>query len=398
MSNSGVHNEHAPNRPQETPVERFSMNCEANSATTIPLSICTVQPDGPSGHPVHMNTPIGQSRSVQLDMVMDMPLDTPSGHSSPAPPKKHNVLLAPPSPIRTIQQKKLLQYCIRQKSFISSYREISKETGVPFGSIRHIFRKFASLGLISVMPYSANGIYGLEIVYTGPTDPAFGQPEWTVQMDTPINRQPYIEERREEKNLSILGNLDIKNLWPFAHSAGLCLGHFRQVEKAFVSQGWQVDDTSRQLVCQGIRYLDWQLERGGIIDQHGRQVSDPIAYWLKSLLRNGYYAKPKDYVDQRLKALEEQLAQEEVIVAKRKALLAAQKEEETVAAEAEIENCLEALSREGTSHPLWSQVMEHCTPFVISQIERNGPSHVVTGPLKGLMKSLLRAIYGFSVP
>ncbi len=144
--------------------------------------------------------------------------------------------------------------------------------------------------------------------------------------------------------------------------------------------------------------MDWQLERGGIIDQHGRQVNDPIAYWLKSMQRNGYYAKPKDYVDPRMKVLEEQLAHEEALAAKRKALLTARKEEEILAAEAEIENCLEALSKEGENHPLWPQVMKRCTPFILAQIQQYGPSHIGAVSMKGLMKSYLRAIYGFAVP
>lgn len=394
MSNSGVHNEHTPSRQQEASGERSAMPHGANDAAVPSMSTCSVQSDMPSGHPAHVDMPIGQSSSVQLDRA----LDTANGHAAPTSKIKPKVLLAPPSPVRTIQQKTLLQYCLRQKSFISSYREISRETGIPFGSIRHIFRKFISLGLISVTPYSANGIQGLEIVYTGPKDPFPGQPEQTVRMDTPESRQPYKEERKEEKNLSISDSLDIKNLWPSAHKAGLCQGHFRQIEKIFASQGWQFDESAFQLVCQGVRYLDWQLEHKCLIDQTGEPVQSPIAYWLKSMQRNGYYAKPKDYVDPRMKALEDLLAEEEAMAAKRKALLAAQKEEEILAAETEIENCLKALSNEGDKHPLWEQVMERCTPFVVSQIQRNGASYVTAAPLKGLLKSILRTIYGFSPP
>ena len=88
--------------------------------------------------------------------------------------------------------------------------------------------------------------------------------------DTPVPPSTYreIDESKTVLSISTIWQTDtqtMRELWPFAAQGGLTPGHLQQLEKAFRRPGLG----RRGVVALTLRYLDWQLEHGGITDQKG---------------------------------------------------------------------------------------------------------------------------------
>lgn len=359
--------------------------------------------DRENGQDVQMDMVSGQG-SPGLDRVTDTIVDTLSGQGS----KKKNkpAILLESHGIRTQQQKKLLALCQAQGYFVASYAELSRRLSIPYGTIRHILRKLVTLKMVTSKPYCSNGKLGLEIEYRGPREPVilpseeqFGAPPASPQMDT-LSGQASYKEEIDKKNPSLwdLGTTELREYWPCVADSGLNRGHLLEVRAAFKEQRWALDENTEMLVAESLRFLDWQLEQGGITDKTGVRVSDPVAYWKKSLKSKGYYQKPKGYVDLRQKAIDDLVAAKRHEAAQLRALLQIQKDEEALALEQLLEKTIQELVEQGEQHPLWQAVYDALMPYGRETLQRNGRAVLATPILRGSVKATLRAKWGFTEP
>lgn len=356
--------------------------------------------DRENGQGVQADRNSGQG-SPEMDRVMDTTVDTQSGQV--AENKRNPKILLESQGIRTLQQKKLLALCQAESYFVTSYADLSRRLSIPYGTIRHILRKLVAMKLVTSKPYSSKGKLGLEIEYRGPREPIFlpseEHAETTTcqpQLDTLFGQATYIEEI-DNKNPSLweLGSTEIREYWPHVAEAGLNRGHLLEVRAAFKDQRWTLDENSEMLVAESLRFLNWQLEQGGITDKSGVRVADPVAYWKKSLKSKGYYQKPKGYVDLRQKAIDDLVASKQHEAAQLRALLQSQKDEETLALEQLLEQTIQALVEQGEQHPLWQTVYDGLMPYGRETLQRSGRSVLATPILRGSVKATLRAKWGF---
>lgn len=312
------------------------------------------------------------------------------------PPLK---LVSPPTAhLRTGQQKRLFAYCRERKSFISTHAILSRELGIPYGTVRGILRRLKLLGLLTVTPYFQGAIQGLHILCENegsscvpPQLSAF-----TLSVgDTPVQNIAPREIDRSKTDPSItIWQTDtqaIRELWPFAAQEGLTPGHLHQLEKAFRAQGWDGEG----VVALTLRYLDWQLEHGGIKDQKGNQVNDPIAYWLCSMKRNGSYQKPKGYVDKAAALRQELLAEEDAKLVDERRLAAIRRERENLASEEELESRITGIAEQGEAHPLWAEVYPHLSRIIQNKVKEEGAAVLGRLPFSILVRGRLREMYGY---
>ena len=308
-------------------------------------------------------------------------------------------LVSPPTAhLRTNQQKRLFAYCRERKSFISTHAILSRELGIPYGTVRGILRRLKLLGLLAVIPYFQGAIQGLHIMsmeegksFTPPSSPSC-----LFNPDTPVPPSTYREIDRSKTDLSIstiwqTDTQTMRELWPFAAQGGLTPGHLQQLEKAFRAQGWDGEG----VVALTLRYLDWQLEHGGITDQKGNPVQDPIAYWLCSMKRNGSYQRPKGYVDKAAALRLELLAEADAKLADEQRLAAIRHERENLAREEELESRIAEIAEQGEAHPLWAEVYPHLTRLIQDQVKEKGVAILGRPPFSILVRGRLRELYGF---
>ena len=406
-------------KPVHTSSHPSAVNAKHAPAPSINRqgSLLTARSDTLSTNPVHVNCPkdmvfgqgvqmdrdIGQG-SPNVDREMDSLLDTSSGQEEER--RRNPKILLESSGIKTLQQKKLLALCQTESYFVTSYADLSRRLSIPYGTIRHILRKLVGMGLVTSKPYSSKGKLGLEIEYRGPREPVLlaqesqGTSQSSPEQPDTLFGQAIYKEEIDNKNPSLweLGLTEIREYWPHVAQAGLNRGHLLQVRKAYLDQKWTIDENTEMLVTETLRYLDWQLEQGGIIDKSGIPVSDPVIYWMKSLMRNGYYQKPKGYVDLRQKAIDDLVAAKQHEAAQRKALLKTQENEEALAKEELLEQTIQELVALGEEHPLWADVYEGLMPYGRETLQRNGRDILATPILRGSVKKTLRAKWGFTEP
>jgi len=356
-----------------------------------------------NGQGVHMDSDSGQGMR-NMDRVMDSVMDMQSGQG--AENKRNPKILLEPQGVRTQQQKKVLALCQAESYFVTSYADLSRRLSIPYGTIRHILRKLATMGLVIAKPYASKGKLGLEIEYRGPREPVIVEPESRAgpegsppKPDT-LSGQDIYREERDNKNPSLwdLGIIEIREYWPFVAEAGLNRGHLHEVRAAFVDQKWALDANTEMLVTESLRYLDWQIEHGGIIDKTGELVKDTVAYWKKSLKSKGYYQKPKGYVDLRQKAIDDLVTAKKHAAAQLRTLLQAQKDEELQAVEQLLEKTIQELVEQGEQHPLWQDVYDGLMAYGRETLQKNGRSVLATPILRGSVKATLRAKWGFTEP
>ena len=369
------------------------------------LSTNHVQRDCPkdikNGQGVHLDSDSGQGIR-KMDSVMDSVSDMQSGQGQES--KRKPKILLEPQGVRTQQQKKVLALCQTENYFVTSYADLSRRLSIPYGTIRHILRKLASMGLVISKPYASKGKLGLEIEYRGPRESVIIEqeskpvPDCSPPKPDTLSGQDIYREERDNKNPSLwdLGIIEIREYWPFVAGAGLNRGHLHEVRAAFVDQKWALDANTEMLVAESLRFLDWQIEHGGMTDKTGEPVKDPVAYWKKSLKSKGYYQKPKGYADPRQKAIDELVAAKKHAAAQLHALLQAQKDEELQAVEQLLEKTIQELVEQGEQHPLWQAVYDGLMAYGRETLERNGRSVLATPILRGSVKATLRAKWGFT--
>jgi hypothetical protein len=361
----------------------------------------------PSRHPGQRNVPgiISDRLPEQAAFVDRQPRQTVQnqarGVQTPGQPALLPLkFVSPPTAhLRTDQQKRLYVYCRECKSFITTHSNLSSQLGIPYGTVRGILRRLKQLGLLSVSPYFQGAIQGLHIA-CGEEGSSFipHQPSaLTLSVtDTPVpNIVPKeIDRSKTDPSIFTIWQTDtqtLRELWPFAAQAGLTPGHFQQLEKVFRIQGRDGEG----VVALTLRYLDWQLEHGGITDQKGNQVNDPIAYWLCSMKRSGSYQKPKGYVEKAAMLRQELLAEEDAKLADERHLAALRRERENLAREEELESRITGIAEQGEAHPLWAEVYPYLSRIIQDKVKEEGAVVLGRLPFSILVRGRLREIYGF---
>jgi hypothetical protein len=102
------------------------------------------------------------------------------------------------------------------------------------------------------------------------------------------------EENAGQKAVRLLEALsedDIAYHWPRLAKAGFGAYQIRQI----VNRLGQVGNSVEQ-VMQGLRYAEWELEHGAMLDKSSSPVASPVDWVFASLAKTGYYRRPKGYV------------------------------------------------------------------------------------------------------
>jgi hypothetical protein len=314
----------------------------------------------------------------------------------------------------TANQGKVLGFFRHYGHCVTNYRVIVEQLGIPYGTVRHVVRRLAGAGYIRIEPYNNAAIQGIEVWYCGPADavPQRVMPEITRPVDraaspadmardeqagwTGAGQPPYMEREIErEKNLSIwnLSREQIRELWPHVCEAGLYASTLQDVKEALQLQG--IENQPEKIVAQSLRFLDWQLEKGPIIDQHGNPVTNPVSYWRASMMRNGFYQKPAGYTDPEEQALRQLAEEENARNAARRALREAQAEKEKQERREELNGMLRELAERTTAHALWAAISAKWTPHTRREVENN-PQAIVNSPgIAATTRVALRELLGF---
>lgn len=318
----------------------------------------------------------------------------------------------------TANQEKLLEFFKACGHCVTNHKAIGERFGIPYGTVRNIIRRLTTAGFLQCRPYRDKAIQGIEVWYCGPVVERTAQDKnavamyWATGSEQPVKtaaEQPewtgagrpfHIEEGEKEsentqKNLSIwnLSMEHIDALWPHVRKAGLFSSHLREVKTALELQG--IEGRPEKLVAQTLRFLDWQLSKGPIIDQHGKEVGDPIAYWRAAMKRNGYYQKPVGYVDREELALQQLIAEENKKVEAGRKLEQLRREKEKLERRDELDEILRALANEQEQHPLWEQVCDKWSQNTQAEVSKN-PQAIVNSPgVAATTRIALRAIFGW---
>jgi hypothetical protein len=318
----------------------------------------------------------------------------------------------------TVNQDKMLRMFRRYGHCVTNLKVIGENLGIPYGTVRNILRRLTSAGLIRSESYKNATVQGLEVWYCGPeahlADPEFsgtfqsshaqcGQaictvpehPVWTgVEHSVYKDDREKDKEREEnEKNQSILtlSKSQIDELWPNMGKAGLFASEIQKVKSAMNIQG--IEDNPEKIIAQSLRFIDWQLSQGPIIDQHGKKVEKPVAYWQASMMRHGYYQKPAGYADPEVLALQQLAEEENALIAARHAVERHKAEREKIARREELNGILQALAEKTESHPLWPRLLEEWTETTKLEIHKN-PQAIVDSPgIAATTRIALRRIY-----
>lgn len=337
------------------------------------------------------------------------------GMNSPGENQEPLFLIQTRMTSRSANQDKVLHFFRRSKHCVTNLNVIGEKLGIPYGTVRNILRRLSSAGLIHCEQYKNGSVQGIEVWYRGiDGDPAEHDdycdtnlcPKGCGQTKRTGDEHPawtggehavYEEERKidKEKNLSILSlsKEQIDQLWPNMGEAGLHASEIQNVKSAMSTQGFE--DNPEKVIAQSLRFIDWQLSQGPIIDKAGKKVERPVLYWKAAMMRNGYYEKPVGYIDPEILALQ-QLAEEEE--AKLTAIRKLQRQREDMEKEArrqELDVILQALVDEGEKHHLWSQVRKAWTDSIWLEVNKN-PQAIVSSPgIAATTRIFLRKHYGW---
>lgn len=311
----------------------------------------------------------------------------------------------------TANEFKVLKFFQAHRHCRTNYRYIAREHGIPFGTVRRIVQRLVSAGYIRYQPFRDGSQQGIEVRYVGPErvgspedivahhagnerddDTLLGQAKW-AESEHPAHIEEREIERKKDPSIWNLSTEQIEELWPHVKKAGLFASHLREVRDALEIQG--IEDKPGKLVALTLRYLDWQLARGPIIDQYGKTVDSPIAYWRAAMKRNGYYQKPAGYEDPHdlylREALEIEAGRTEM---RRKQELLRQENEKTERRE-ELDLVLQALVEQGESHPNWDGVYEHWTPATRNEVTVRRDAIVKSPGVAATTRIALRKIFGW---
>ena len=288
----------------------------------------------------------------------------------------------------TENERRVFNTFSQSRDHLFSYPALSTKLGIPPSTIRRIAERFEAAGLISRKRLVKGRIRGVEITIvsqSGVTDGAINGVQNSVTcgaingaVDGAQNHAYKEEIDKIDLSISIWNTSyeEMQAMWPHVCAIGFTPVHLRQLQQIFAIQRFE-----SATVALSLRYLDWQLEHSGghLCNPKGDPVSDPIAYWLASMRRNGYYNKPKGYVDPLVAARRLLLEQEREEAEVERALEETRRQRKAVQSNRELDSVFAAILEQGEAHPLYAAFLEALPGVLQTQVQTNGLARL-SGP------------------
>lgn len=277
----------------------------------------------------------------------------------------------------TDYERRVFEAFHQSQDHLFSYPALSTKLGISPATIRRIAERFEAAGFIRRRRLVTGRIRGVEIQVLRSPEPADSVTDSVVNsvkngVTDSVQKCPYKEDiDKIDRSISIWDTSyeDMLAMWPHVCAIGFSTVHLRQLQQIFEIQRFE-----EATVALSLRYLDWQLEHSGgqLHNPKGEPVSDPIAYWLASMRRNGYYNKPKGYVDPLVEAKRLLLEQEREETELEKALQESRRQKERSALEKKWDILFAEISRQGEKHPHYGAFMAALPSVLRTQVQMGG--------------------------
>jgi|GEM_PF-3093321 len=184
--------------------------------------------------------------------------------------------------LRSRNHKILLSYLSSEQVWLTTNKEISVGSGIPFETIRYGLRKLVAIGCITKKRYSNCGLKIEVLTTAGELGIETQHPNLTVKadkIDRLYNKSIYPSQK------------DIDRLWPETAKRGFLAVHYRELIQDFKAKDFDASN-----IKQALNYIEFQLLNNALVDRFGNPVGG-VPGWLMTALRsNGYYSRPKNYV------------------------------------------------------------------------------------------------------
>ena len=283
----------------------------------------------------------------------------------------------------TEYERRVFEAFHESRDHLFSYPALSTKLGISPATIRRIAERFEAAGFISRRRLVKGRIRGVEILLLktpGASDGATSNAVDSVISSVSDSAQkiPYKEDKEKiDRSISIWDTSyeAMQTMWPHVCAVGFSAVHLRQLQQIFEIQRFE-DAT----VALSLRYLDWQLEQSGgqLHNPKGEPVSDPIAYWLASMRRNGYYNKPKGYVDPLVEAKRLLLEQEREEAELEKALVETRRQKERSTLEKKMDALFADIVSQRERHPQYAAFMQALPSVLQTQAQVSGLEKLTT--------------------
>ncbi len=131
--------------------------------------------------------------------------------------------------------------------------------------------------------------------------------QFGVELRLLIDDQP-AEPKKAKPRQATLAGLELADVCPNLFAAGFTEVHLKRITAALTKQ-----DIDTSHVWTGLRYAEWELANGKMVDKTGVPIASPVDWVYKSLISDGTYRIPKGYVsptEKLRRQAEEELARE----------------------------------------------------------------------------------------
>lgn len=287
----------------------------------------------------------------------------------------------------------------KSRDHLFSYPVLSTKLGISPATIRRIAERLEAAGFISRRRLIKGRIRGVEIFILKTPEASGGASNSACDSvcdgaSNSAQKSPYKEDiDKIDRSISIwdTGYEDMQAMWPHICAIGFSTVHLRQLQQIFEIQRFE-----EATVALSLRYLDWQLEQSGgrLLNPKGEPVSDPIAYWLASMRRNGYYNKPKGYVDPLVEAKRLLLEQEREEVEVEKALTETRRQKERFMLEKKMDALFAEIVSQGERHAQYDAFLQALPSVLQTQVHISGMEKLTTpGARAGVHLALKSLIF-----
>lgn len=185
------------------------------------------------------------------------------------------------------RQKQLYAWLREQGGAVRTTLSVLTEmTGIEDRSLRRILTDWEANGIVQ----KQSGQFGVELRLLIDDQPA------PPRKAAPKPRQ------------GTLTGLELADVCPNLHAAGFTEVHLKRITAALTKQ-----DIDTSHVWTGLRYAEWELANGKMVDKTGGPIASPVDWVYKSLISDGTYRIPKGYVsptEKLRRQAEEELARE----------------------------------------------------------------------------------------
>lgn len=299
----------------------------------------------------------------------------------------------------TEYERRVFEAFRESRDHLFSYPALSTKLGISPATIRRITERLEAAGFVSRRRLIKGRIRGVEILIlkTPDTDDSVSSSACdSVQnsVSSSAQKSPYKEDiDKIDRSISIWDTSyeDMQAMWPHVCAIGFSTVHLRQLQQIFEIQRFE-----EATVALSLRYLDWQLEQseGRLHNPKGEPVSDPIAYWLASMRRNGYYNKPKGYVDPLVEAKRLLLEQEREEAELEKALTETRRQKERFTLEKKMDALFADIVAQGERHAQYADFFQALPSVLQTQVQVSGLEKLTTpGARAGVHLALKSLIF-----